>query len=86
LTAEGMSQRQVGDVLGVDEKTIRRDAANAAAAEQDHRQNNDGGDDNAANAAAAECQRARDVERAGAVTRNGGPSRIVPWCVASLTR
>ena len=32
LTAEGMSQREIGDVLGVDEKTVRRDAADAAPA------------------------------------------------------
>lgn len=30
LTAEGHSTREVGEVLGVDQRTVRRDAANAA--------------------------------------------------------
>ncbi|MGH8534080.1 MAG: helix-turn-helix domain-containing protein [Gammaproteobacteria bacterium] len=54
LSAEGMSQREIGEMLGVDERTIRRDvdaAANAAPPEIEPNENSSLTITSAANAA-----------------------------------
>jgi hypothetical protein len=73
---DGLSNREVAEVIGVDEKTVRRKiAANAASEDQDTNDDNGSEDENAANAAPSRAveEMPPTEELAGA---GGGPSDV----------